>query len=76
MNIVDQTYLEILDRILTEGTRETNRTGTDTVSLFGLSYRLPVTAEAFPILTKIKTHKRFRYAKIMGYQIYFYIQDE
>jgi thymidylate synthase len=27
MNIVDSTYLEILDQILTEGTRETNRTG-------------------------------------------------
>jgi thymidylate synthase len=67
MNIVDKTYLEILDRILTEGTRETNRTGMDTVSLFGLSYRLPVTTRAFPILT----HKKIQWRSLVTEMIWY-----
>jgi thymidylate synthase len=67
MNIVDRTYLDILDRILTDGTRETNRTGTDTLSLFGLSYRLPVTGLALPILTHKKIHWRSLVTELIWY---------
>ncbi len=67
MNIVDRTYLNLLDRILIEGTQETNRTGTDTISLFGLSYKLPVTAAAFPILTHKKIQWRSLVAEIIWY---------
>jgi thymidylate synthase len=71
MNIVDRTYLEILDRILTEGTREKNRTGTDTISLFGLSYRLPVSAQAFPILT----HKKIQWRSLVT-ELIWYLSGE
>jgi thymidylate synthase len=67
LNIVDRTYLEILDEILLSGTRETNRTGTDTISLFGVSYRLPVSASAFPILTHKKIQWRSLVAEIIWY---------
>jgi thymidylate synthase len=71
MNIVDRTYFALLDRILTEGTRETNRTGTDTLSLFGISYRLPVTAEAFPILT----HKKIQWRSLVT-ELIWYLSGE
>lgn len=67
MNIIDRTYLDILDRILSEGTRETNRTGIDTLSVFGLSYRMPVTAAAFPILTHKKIQWRSLVAELIWY---------
>lgn len=71
MNIVDKTYLEILDRILSEGTKETNRTGTDTISLFGLSYRLPVGTHAFPILT----HKKIQWKSLVA-ELIWYLSGE
>jgi thymidylate synthase len=71
MNIIDRTYLDILDRILTEGTRETNRTGTDTLSLFGVSYRMPVSASAFPILT----HKKIQWRSLVM-ELIWYISGE
>lgn len=71
MNIVDRTYLDILDRILSEGTRETNRTGTDTLSVFGLSYRMPVTATAFPILT----HKKIQWRSLVT-ELIWYLSGE
>jgi thymidylate synthase len=67
MNIVDRTYLDLLDRILTEGSTETNRTGTDTISLFGVSYRLPVSTKNFPILTHKKIHWRSLVAELIWY---------
>jgi thymidylate synthase len=66
-NPFDIKYLEILDQITTQGQRQPNRTGTDTISLFGLSYRLPVRANWFPILTHKKIFWRSLVAEIIWY---------
>lgn len=48
-----QTYLNQLQKILTEGDNKTDRTGTGTISLFGLNMRFDV-SERFPLLTTKK----------------------
>ena len=53
-NQVDEEYFDILRLILEEGTWKKNRTGVDTLGVFGAQAKFTVDLDAFPILTTKK----------------------
>jgi thymidylate synthase len=50
-----QAYLDLLKRVKTEGVRKANRTGVDTLALFGHQMRFDL-QQGFPLLTTKKVH--------------------
>ena len=52
-----QQYLDLIERVLTEGNERTDRTGTGTVGVFGHQMTFDL-ADGFPLLTTKKLHLR------------------
>jgi thymidylate synthase len=57
MNNLDKQYKELIEKILNEGTRKSDRTGTGTISIFGHQMRFKMD-EGFPLLTLRKIHTK------------------
>lgn len=56
MNKVDTEYFRIVNDILTNGRLKKNRTGVDTIGIFGAQAKYDVDLNAFPLLTTKKVH--------------------
>ena len=59
-------YLDLLDHVLTTGTRKSDRTGTGTLSVFGHQMRFDLGA-GFPLLTTKRVHTRSVVAELLWF---------
>src|SRR5688572_3136864 len=61
-----KTYLDLLDHVLTNGTRKEDRTGTGTLSVFGHQMRFDL-ERGFPLLTTKRVHTRSVIAELLWF---------
>ena len=65
-HLVDQTYFDLINDVLTNGVEKTDRTGTGTISVFGRQVRYDLSL-GFPILTS----KRVHWKSVVGELLWF-----
>jgi thymidylate synthase len=61
-----KTYLDLLDHVLTNGAKKSDRTGTGTLSTFGYQMRFDL-RQGFPLLTTKKLHTRSIIAELLWF---------